>query len=358
MSAVESLFLTSPKHVVLNHYFGRGWSTDTLRLDDHKDTISPKITSLPDLHLNDDDLKTVIRRVLDGMLQYWTGKQSRNRTNDGRHWAAAAFAARTYFPEDKELYKKVLLTSVAQYGGYGMKIEKIAYDLVPNPTNETTLQDLINHLLKSGCTAAEVRTAWKEMVHIRFENKCLTDGMMPWWEGLTVEGKDLTEVVEEIARKLVMREMRVLLADGIYEGHDMISLGGFRDHMERIEKLIMQTGSDWFRKNEKKREHMEDFFSFCFAKGYAYMGSYVLSRFGEVFGFWNPYDKGSYETALVRLMRGGMALAEENHRWGIACAIAEYIGDTENADRFRSLARMSGHKIALKFGFDKPFDTL
>ncbi len=118
------------------------------------------------LGLDEEQVKVLVRRICESMLEQWANPKEKPGSY-GMMWESAALAARTYLPEDKEFYKKMLLTAVVFAGGYQKHPRGLAFGLLPAPSEEPTLQQVMDYLIEVGCTEDEVRTAWVEMLFTR-----------------------------------------------------------------------------------------------------------------------------------------------------------------------------------------------
>lgn len=306
------------------------------------------------LQLDEAGVKILARRIVDGMLQHWT-KPEAPKLFYGMHWGVCAFVVRTLLSEEKDLYKKVLIAALIYLGGHAKYPVHFTNNLLPDIPESATIQHVIDYALANGCTEDEVMNAWGQMLDMREKGKFLTSHILLWCESskdvwLTVNGKSLREVIEPIARKRLIYELNDILVQGCWDQRtNEISLDVLQYNISMIRKLASLPAYEWMRSTETQ-EQVEEMFISCFAAGRASTAVTMLSLFGRSFGLWSEYT-----VCLQRLLRGAQAKAEKDCQFGIASALAEHLGDTENADRLRSLARTQKQPITVSFGFNCPF---
>lgn len=333
-----------PNTLHLRHFTGEGHRDVNLREEINR------------FQLDEAQTKVLVRRVLQAMLDQWATPKVQQFFY-GSMWGSALLVARTYLSEDRELLKKLLLAAVVYEGGHEKHVNGLVHAILPNPTNESVLQDVINYLLESGCTEEEVRTAWTEMLRTRQRDRFKTVCITEWWKGLKVGEYDLKKEAEPIARQLLLYELNDILVNGCFDWNNPNYTKNGRapeDFMEVVDFLLFQTDYDWHSRNEETRELVESYFVQCVARGKVGTAHYMLVRYGKWFSFWNEYASKSDEmpnAAMERLMRAAVEKAEESRSYGTATALAEYIGETETADRFREMARSLKQRVALDHAF-------
>lgn len=361
---MDTLYPKDVNNVVLGHNLGRSFNVDDLaleRMSSEGDTTVKLSEECQKLQLDEVGRQTLIRRIVNGMLKHWA-KPEAPKLFYGRHWGVAVFAVRTLLPEDKALYKQVLLAALVYLGAHAKHVISMIRELLPNPQENSTLQDVINHALASGCTEEEVLNAWGQMIDMREKEGFLTCVILGWCEGaketlLTVNGKSVKTVLEPVTRKRLLYELKDTLVNGCWEDwrmQDGIRLQDLQYNIALVGKLIRLTDCNW-RWSSEVKEEVEEMFVTCFAAGRASIAANVLSLFGGEFRLWSDMDRGSYTPCLQRLLRGAQALAEEKVQFGIASAIAEHLKDFDNADRLRTIARKQNQPVTLSFGFCVPF---
>jgi len=311
------------------------------------------------LNIDDTEVMTLVRRVAEGMLDQWANPKT-EQFHYGTMWASALRAARLYLSEvDSELIKKLLLATVVYQGGHDKYVGTFVRDILPDPKGESTMQDVVDHLLESGLTEDEVLGAWVEMLNIRRRQKFKTAYITDWWQGVKIGEANLRTAVEPLARDLLFFEFHDILVNGCFDwNHPLYDKGrGIpEDFMaETVDFLLRSTSHDWRSKDEEAREQVEGYLVQCIARGKVGTAFYMLVRYGEQFSMWSRYGdrrRGPDETAeavFERLMRAAVSMAEATKNYGIASALAEHVGDVAAADRCRPFARKFEQPIALDF---------
>lgn len=322
------------------------------------------------LKLDSKQTQTLVRRIINAMLAQWATPKVKQFSYGGI-WASAALAMRTYLPEDRKYYRKILAATIVYHGGCSKdpvglltavisqeelaKVEQTDEDknrlsgLMP----DKSLQLVIDHALKY-FTTEELKDLWRQMLQMRMRENFVTVCIVEWWKNLEIDGKYLNNcggVVEKTAQQCLVRDLRNLLFEDEGSGHYLKIT--YEDYFDMLEGLA-STCWDWCR-SEQGQEWFEDVLINCLARGQAAKASIVLARFGRYFNFcsFEPTlsERVKFEESLHRSIRGAIELALENKNFGIACALAEYIGEHERADELRQKARHYEQKIALDFTF-------
>ncbi len=307
--------------------------------------------------LDEAQTKQLVRRVIDGMLAQWANPKDGHGQHD--MWEHALEAARVYFPTDNELYKKLLLATVVYQGGKESAPIALVWAVLPSMPQGTSLQTVIDHMLERGCSKAEVIDAWNEMLKRQFQHGFKTWIIFDFWHGLQICGGRMGGSVE-VNRQCVLRELKAYVESNVQDAikpdpdrFDRLTLTE-QDSLMMVEIVCQFTDREW-RKNPSTVEVVEDMFITCLANGKVARAFHMLVQFGTYFGLGDrnagDADPKKMVATLERLMRGALVKATENKSFGVACALAEHLGETAQADELRERARHMNQRVALDFGF-------
>lgn len=306
------------------------------------------------LGLNEKETKELVRRIIEStMTSFFKGFG---------FFSSAFRAMRMYVPEDEKENKKLLETAILSDGhtiddcvGLAQllvpeKVREIAVDDIKPPEEGKCIQLVIDHMRENGFSREEIIVIWNQMISMRFERGFDSHAIFPWYRSIQFDGKPADEIGEEINRKLIFRDLRFLL---FREEKGPIPL--FR--IKLIDRMLLHTDFQWCHSAETQ-EIFENVFIEAFAKGNAGRTFEILARisahlpksFGE-YGSCGLDDRNMFFENLEKLLRGATDKAEEIRQYGVACALAEHIGETERADELRPKARDFNQRIALDFGF-------
>jgi len=352
MVTLDSLYPVGIKDVVLG-------PPDVRKPEDLALCVLPpqrwKAVSLKDevsrLKLTPTQERELVRRLIDSML----ANNAYTLT-----WGAALLAAKTYFGDDKALYKKILVAMVS-LGGLVEDAVSMPSAIMPekldglrqdgSPPSAVCLQMVVDHMLESGCSEKEVRSIWSKMLRARFERGFFSICIYSWWKGLKIGEKDFATEALEVNRQCLLRELQYLA--GVQESR--ITYFSFEEYLEMVHDLCHDCGFDWCRSDDI-RTAVEDMFIHCFASGQVGRAFCILKRFGGHFNVFydeaRAGDRSSIEVAMQRLMRGALDKACDDRNFGIATALAEHLGDIERADQLREMARHLNQPVRLDFAFD------
>ena len=316
------------------------------------------------LGLSAEDERTLVRRIVGGMLDQWNNPEA-DQIGYGDMWGSALLAVRTYFPGDRPLYIAVLSATIIGNGGCNKSPLGVANAIVPEkvreisrknkdytypPSAQDALQLVINHMVEIGMTEDTIMSIWSKMLMKRYKSNFLTICIHDCWHGLKIGDKDLTPAAEKVNRLCLMRELKYLLSTD--ERH--IKYFHPEQYIAAIDEIC--NACDWkWRTSEEVAEKIEVMIITCLAEGHAAKAFYVLSRFGGRLGFYTSscaFERKDVHEAKDRITRGALVKATETRNYGVASALAEYLGDTKLADDMRELARHRGQKIALEFAYE------
>lgn len=374
MVTLDSMYPEGVRDVV----FGpeQSWDPEHLTIWVLSGNEEPKKILLKDeierLKLDENQVKILVRRIIDATLAQWSGPK-------GKHfhyydtWAQAIVAARAFLPDETELYQELLIQAVIHIGGYAKHSWSLAYVMEPEklsklqedhdgevPQDALLLQMTIDHmLLGAGISPQKIMETWREMLKIRFQERFITGAIICWWEGLEIEGFPSfeTESASEAALLCLMRDIDSFMT--FSQSDSLNSRDGSQLNFTRNEELewmdrasrICWRGA-WKRENS---EAIENLLIEGMSRGQAAKVAVFLARFGETFHLYrNEYATApdrQYLPALQRVMRGALIRATEERRFGIASALAEQLGELEEADSLREKARHLGQLVALDFVF-------
>lgn len=310
------------------------------------------------LGLDEEGMKTLIRRIVGSTLKSYP----LSAVNYGV-WATAARVVRKYGADEKDMYKALLRRTVIHDGhmtddcvGLAQllvleKVREIAVDDITPPEEGKCIQLIIDHMLESGYAREEVTEIWNQMISMRFERGFDSHAIFSWYRSIEFGGKRDFEIGEVITRKMIFRDLRHLL----FEDRDKVVIPLSR--IQLISRMLLRTNYHW-RNSVETQEAFENIFIDAFAQGNAGRTFEILARisanlpksFGE-YASCGLDDRVKFFENLEKLLRGAVDRAEEIRQYGVACALAEHLGDIENADRLRPMARDFNQRIALDFGF-------
>ena len=344
------------ERLLIRHIDADGNSTDF--------KLTDQITKLG---LDETQLKLLVRRVIAAMLEQWANREARQFAY-GSMWETALCAVRTHLPEDEDLLRVLLLTTIVYYGGNTKHEVSIPRAIMPDSMRavadasdgesqweDYSLQDVVDYLLSCGISQANVCQAWVDMIGARRRATFKTACIVPFYHNIKVGDRVLDQEprIVDVARELLVYE----LGDFIEKGCGERVSGQAPEHKhteqfldETVIVLMNNAGFDW-KRSDAVREIIEGYFVACFARGAAATAHYFLARYGPSFNLLDQYDRGSFDITLEKLMRCAIAVAEDAQRYGIATALAEYIGEESEADRLREFARAFNQCVALQFGF-------
>ncbi len=285
------------------------------------------------------------------------------RSVGGDMWAAALVAARTLLPDDKELYRRLLLTAVHYMGGRAEHPGSFACSLgatLPKGTGnnaQRALQCAIDYLLEQGCSEAEVSKTWESMLDLRSKQGYHAVLVYDWWAGLKVGKTQVDDysngIAQMAARHCVRGELKWFLENDGSDFGQHYGRAVEEKRMRVLQAMIDDCGSDWCRREGS--EMFEEMLTTCLARGQAGKAFYFFTRFGKNFGL---HDAGGglihvdkVKDRFPRFVRGAIDKARDENRFGTASALAEYIGETAAADELRERARHLKQPIVLDFMF-------
>ncbi len=327
------------------------------------------------LKIDLEQTRILVRRIVDAMLAQWATPKVKQFSYGGI-WASAILAVRTYLSDDNDYYKKVLAATIVYNGGCSKDPVDLLTAVIPQDeiakveqTDEDknrmsglmpdkSLQLVIDHALKY-FTIEELEELWRQMLQMRMRENFVTVCIVEWWKNLKIDGKYLNnrKVVEEISRQCLVRDLKNLLSeDGdtlryTWPGHHLKITND--KYLEMLESLASSCW-DWCRL-EEGRECFEDMLINCLARGQAAKASIILARFGRYFHLCSfevtLCKRVQFEESLHRLMRGAIDCAIDSRNFGVASALAEYLGEIDQADELRQKARHLKQMVALDFTF-------
>ncbi|MCX6784352.1 MAG: hypothetical protein NTV81_00200 [Candidatus Komeilibacteria bacterium] len=329
------------------------------------------------LNLDTEQTQVLVRRIVDAMLAQWATPKA-NQFSYGGIWASAMLAVRTYLADDSELYKKVLATTIMYHGGCSKdptnlltavisqeelaKVKQTEEDKnrLSGMMPDKSLQMVIDHALKY-FTPEELDDLWRQMLQMRVREGFITGCIVEWWEHLKIDGEYIRDrkITKEASQYCLTRDLKILLS----QEYDTLSVNATASYVhlkissEKYLQMLESVASnchEWCE-SEEGQEYFEGVLMNCLARGQAAKASITLARFGRHFNFcsWQVTlcEQVKFEKSLHRLMRGAIELAVNNRNFGVASALAEYLGEEEQADDLRQKARHSKQKVALDFTF-------
>lgn len=326
------------------------------------------------LNLDSKQTQILVRRIIDAMIAQFANPKVRQVS--GEIWASAMLAVRTYFPDDNEYYKKVFAPTIIYHGGCSRDPVNLLEAIIPHEeiakleqtiyTEEDenhlarvlpdkALQLVIDHGLKY-FTVEEMQDLWHQMLQMRMRENYATAFIVEWWKNLKIDDKYLSdrEVVKEIIRQCLVRELKDLLSqnrDTLYHGLHLNITG--ESYLRMLESLALSCW-EWCR-SEEGRECFEDLLMNCMARGQVAKASIILARLGSRFGLCSfevtLCERVKFEESLHRLVWGAIEYAVDNRNFGVASALAEYLGENELADELREKARHLDQKLTFDFIF-------
>ncbi|MBI5134780.1 hypothetical protein HZA86_00890 [Candidatus Uhrbacteria bacterium] len=310
------------------------------------------------LQLNEEACKELVRRVAESMLSDWAAPDV-HQFCYGDMWDAGLMAVRTHLPEDTELLKRMLHAAIIYLGGNAKRLYSLINAILPEPKESSTLQDVINYLLEAGCTVEAIQESWKKMLEFRIKNNFLNICIVEYWKGLVLQGQPLE--FPTIAMMMLKKNFENILVHGRRNKNRFGNrMPGFASawYMDEILGFLFGQASHETWKELELVETIESYFVTCLAKGWVGTAAYMMRRFGRNFDIWSEYRGDSNkdedekaEEALQCLARVAVAEAEGTKNYGIASALAEYVGEIEQADALREKARALKQAIRLDFAF-------
>lgn len=348
MTAMNELY---PENVpnVLTWLQGHGEGPDYLGLLHVVPNNDPKILKFDDeaarLGLDIEGKKTLLRRVIGGMFTHWA-KPDVRQLRYGHAWSSARVAAKLYLPDDPELAKKLVLATIAYEGGATKYQNGLVYAFFEgDEANKATLQSVIDKLLSCGYTEDEVLAAWGTMLEVRYNHNFHTASIYGFVDGLMVGKQKLNKAFAPVAAKCVAQDLKQLLVDGIYDS-------GWRPTLLDEWWLVMM--DNIIRATVRGQRgvtsaEFEEMMVHCIARGALSTAMYAFQRFGPPLGMWeNHQGEKEFHQRMEKYMRGAKDKAVQDLKeFGVACALAEHLGEIDEAERLRGLARRMKQKCVM-----------
>jgi len=315
------------------------------------------------LKLDSSQIQTLVRRIVEATLVQWADPKGKQFSAGGT-WCSAMLAVRTYLADDRELYRRVLAATIVYHGGCSKDPVALLRAVIPQEeiakmeqTEEDknrlsgmmpdkSLQMVINHSL-GYFTPDELGDLWRKMLQMRFWEGFLTSYITEWNGNLKIAGKYIE--AQEVSRQCLVRDLRVLSKEHAYD--PTRSKIEFTDErtMWQLEGLATHSW-EWLRTTEGE-ECFEDLIVECMATGQVAKASAFLARLSDFSNRCSSAnfscERQKFDEPFFRLMRRAVDRAVETRAFGVATALAEYLGDTEKADELRQNARLYGQKVAL-----------
>lgn len=302
--------------------------------------------------------KTLVNRIFQAMLKYQGRYHSKG--TESRMWFGAIIALRHYEIE-AGLRRKIIAAALIRYGkdlnvtpncfARVLVPEKLAViESQPNEKNKKggALQLVIDYMLEIGFTDKGIYQVWQKMLD-DFPDR--SQNFSYWWKGVHVNGlpleQNLVKQVTEIYGRLILHHLNYILF-GYPNGMPSPYLDDSR--LEYIQSML-KDGLRWCESQEGKTAFEEVLIQgLCCAE--ATRVCWILSNVGCQFGLWssheNQYGKAQVFTPhLCRLIKIGIERADKIQNFGVACALAEYVGDIDQADKLRIKARHFNQRVIL-----------
>lgn len=315
------------------------------------------------LKLDADQTRTLVRRIVNAMLAQWATPKV-NQPTGGYMWCSAMLAVRTYLADDREFYRKVLAATIVYHGGCAKdpvallravipqeeiaKIEQTEKDKnrMSGMMPDKSLQLVIDHSLKY-FSPEELSDLWRKMLEMRFREGYHTSYIMEWNGNIKIADKYIE--ANDVRRQCLIRDLRKLSKEHSYD--PTRSQIEFTDEhmMWQLESLATHSW-EWLQTTEGK-ECFDGLIVECMATGQVAKAAAFLARLSDFSNrcssAYFSCEKEKFDEPFFRLMHRAVDLAVEVHSFGVATALAEYLGETERADELRKYARLYGQKVAL-----------
>jgi len=327
------------------------------------------------LELTAEKRGTLVRRIVDAMFSQWANpKIHQGRAGHAGSWSTALMAVREYLADDREYCKKVLSATVIYLGGWADEPAELAYAVAAEALSKMKQTDedknflsglepnkalnlVLQELLRAGFSEKEIMAMWPEMLMRRYKRNFLTACIVGWWRNLKFgEGRYFGyAVAEEVSKLCLIRDLEHLVfnsfRDTLSPHHCNLEII-YKAELEILDCVAMACGYEWCNSKDTI-ETFEHILVRGLARGQAAKVSIILARLGRCFGLYNTgvLEKEQFLNSLHRLMWGAIDQAVEDRNFGVACALAEYLGETEQADELRDKARHLNQRVALDFTF-------
>lgn len=293
----DSVFPVGVRHLhfVLDIWDGRG-VLENIQIAEyrkgwpHRKNVVTVQDEIKRLCLNKEQQQELVRRIIDSMYVMVSDLELEPYLS-GEMWSAALAAIRELLPDDKELLRKTLLTTVVYLGGRAEHAMTFALDLGASPPEGTrnnsqkALQCGIDYMLEQGCSEATVSKAWAEMLDKRSKQGYHAVLVYEWWAGLKIGKTQVDDysngIAQPAARHCVRKELSWFLENngsdfGQHYGHAVEE-----SQMRVLKSMVGNCGSDW--QWREGREMFEEMLTACLARGQAGKAFYFFTRFGEEF---------------------------------------------------------------------------
>ncbi len=311
------------------------------------------------LKLTGQQEKTLVNRIFQAMLDHQGRYYSKG--TESRMWSGAIIALRHYEIE-AGLRRKIMATALI-YHGRDLNITPNIFARVLAPEKLTViesqpnekakkesgaLQLVIDYMLEIGFTDKGIYQVWQKMLD-DFPDR--PQNFSYWWKGVQVNGLtlelSLAKQVTEIYGRRILHYLNYILF-GYPNGFPSPCLD---DRQLEYIQSILKDGLRWCESQEGKSAFEKVLVQgLCHAK--ATRVCWILSNTGCQFGLWssheNQYNKARVFTPhLCRLIKVSIERAGKIRNFGVACALAEYVGDIDQADKLRIKARHFNQSIFL-----------
>jgi hypothetical protein len=215
-----------------------------------------------------------------------------------------------------------------------------------NNGNSWNLQEVIDYL-SAFIPAPDLSKAWVHMLEVRREQRYISEVNAPFWEKLSIDGVPVATLAQNTIRTWTFTDLHIAVETG------------FRSFvinkaMDELERLLKACDPNW-RRSEELHSDVEDWLVECLAMGEGSRAAYVMNRFGALLGYHSGnaagFQSSQVEAHLIRLARTAIEVAGGNAKYGVASALAEFVGDHIVADRFRAYARGRRQPVQLNWTF-------
>lgn len=238
--------------------------------------------------------------------------------------------------DNPRLFSKIVLGSIEETDGV-----------------RDALQNVIGHLVENGYTKNEIETMWNDMMIQRrkimnYNIACTVE----WWEGLKIGEDEIN--VDLAARDLVFSRF-YWIAGGMYKvgadrAYDCPVI--YTTKIKRINSVLMYTDYDW--RKEEGAVRFKKCLILALSQGRIGAANFLLLQWGDEFKLSCVNGRNGLKcpkTVIKDLIQEAIPMAEEKGRYGIACALAEFVGDIVKADFLRAKAREKQQRISLDYYF-------
>lgn len=308
------------------------------------------------LSLSQSQKEELVRRIISSMEEAAVSSPDLWILGSENVWAAALLAVREILPNDSELLRKVLLLAVLHMGGKAEHAGSFAQALGVTIGQENwndirkSLQSVIDYLFEQGCSEEEIAKTWEQMLIRRASQGLYTSHVFYWWKGL---GRINETFRKPAARMCVEQDLSWYLEK---PGSDLFGshLGGIEPigegSLQQLQEMIHDSGDEWSGK--QGLDMFEDKLVRCFARGQAAKACYFIAALYRYFGHCYVErsimpKKQEVRDPIEKLMRVAIDTAQEENNFGVACALAEYLGEIETADQLREQARRLKQRVSL-----------